>query len=105
MCSFYHRGDYICDTYFDKSEASWHQGIRGLASNAFYENVAGKFHDAGDAISNNTDESTWNLGGLPKQGFITTDIYTSFVLLVGIFFPSCTGKCDLKILTFPCQII
>ena len=77
-----------------------HQGIRGLSSNAFYENVVAKFHDAGDAISNNTEESTWNLGGLPKQGFITTDIYTSFVLLVGIFFPSCTGKCDLKILTF-----
>jgi len=89
--SEHEKGDYICDTYFDKSEASWHQGIRGLASNAFYENVAGKFHDAGDAISNNTDESTWNLGGLPKRSYITTDIYTSFVLLIGIFFPSCTG--------------
>ena len=65
--------------------------------------MVAKFHDAGDAISNNTEESTWNLGGLPKRSYITTDIYTSFVLLVGIFFPSCTGKCDLKILTFSCQ--
>lgn len=26
------------------------------------------------------------------MGYITTDVYTSFVLLIGIFFPSCTGK-------------
>jgi len=68
-----------------------HQGIRGLASNAFHENVPTKFKDKGDAISNSTTESEWNLGGLPSEGFITADIYTSFVLLVGIFFPSCTG--------------
>ena len=37
-------------------------------------------------------ESEYNLGGLPKFGFITTDMWTSFTLLVGIFFPSCTGK-------------
>ena len=69
-----------------------HQGIRGLSSQAFYENVVGKYHDQGDAISNNSEvESEWNLGGQAKHGYITTDIYTSFVLLVGIFFPSCTG--------------
>ena len=67
------------------------QGIRGLASNAFQENIPGKFHDKGDALSNSTIESEYNLGGLPSYGYITTDIYTTFVLLVGIFFPSCTG--------------
>ena len=81
----------MCDQYFEENNASWHQGIRGLASTAFQENIAGKFRDKGDAISNDTTESEWNLGGLPKAGYITTDIYTSFVLLVGIFFPSCTG--------------
>ena len=87
-----YRTDFVCNQYFEENNASWHQGIRGLASNAFHENVAGKFRDKGDAISNSTKESEWNLGGLPKEGFITADIYTSFVLLVGIFFPSCTGN-------------
>ncbi len=68
------------------------QGIRGLSSNAFYENIAGKFKDQGDAISNSTTESEWNLGGSPKLFYVTADVYTSFVMLVGIFFPSCTGK-------------
>ena len=68
------------------------QGIRGLSSNAFYENIAGKFKDQGDAISNSTTEYEWNLGGSPKLFYITADVYTSFVMLVGIFFPSCTGK-------------
>ena len=72
------------------------QGIRGLSSNAFNENIYGNFHEKGDAISNDTTESEWNLGGAPKMFFITTDIYTSFTLLVGIFFPSCTGKFSQK---------
>ena len=71
-----------------------HQGIRGLSSSAFSENIAGKFREKGDAVSNSSIESEYNLGGQPKYGFITTDIYTSFVLLVGIFFPSCTGTVD-----------
>jgi hypothetical protein len=50
-----------------------------------------RYHDSGDAISNSTVESDYNLGGAPKKSYITTDIYTSFVLLIGIFFPSCTG--------------
>ena len=63
-----------------------------MSSNAFYENIAGKFKDQGDAISNSTTEAEWNLGGSPKLFYITADVYTSFVMLVGIFFPSCTGK-------------
>ena len=85
------RTDFVCNAYFEENNVSMHQGIRGLASNAFHENVPTKFKDKGDAISNSTTESEWNLGGLPSEGFITADIYTSFVLLVGIFFPSCTG--------------
>ena len=68
------------------------QGIRGLASSSFFDNVPAKYHDNGDAISNSTTETDYNLGGTPKMGYITTDIYTSFVLLIGIFFPSCTGR-------------
>jgi hypothetical protein len=62
------------------------------AIGSFFDNVPSKYHDSGDAISNSTVETDYNLGGTPKMGYITTDIYTSFVLLIGIFFPSCTGK-------------
>lgn len=59
----------------------------------FHDNVFNKYHDAGDAVSSDEEtESEYNLGGKPKYGYITTDIYTSFTILVGIFFPSCTGK-------------
>ena len=67
------------------------QGIKGLTSGVFYDNIAASFGDSGEAISNSTKESEYNLGGQSSFGYITTDIYTSFVLLVGIFFPSCTG--------------
>ncbi len=61
---------------------------------SFFDNIPSKYHDGGDSISNSTIESDYNLGGTPKMGYITTDIYTSFVLLIGIFFPSCTGNLD-----------
>ena len=84
--------DFICDEYFEKNEVKMSQGIRGMTSNAFHENVFNKYKDSGDAISNSTEEKEYNLGGNPKYGYIIADIYTSFVLLVGIFFPSCTGR-------------
>ena len=83
--------EFVCDPYFTANEASMVQGIKGLSSGVFYENIAASFGDSGEAISNSTKESEYNLGGQSSYGYITTDIYTSFVLLVGIFFPSCTG--------------
>lgn len=84
--------NYVCDEYFEKNTPRKIQGIQGLARGIFKDNVASKFHDAGDAISlDEENEPEYNLGGLPKMGYVTTDIYTSFTLLVGIFFPSCTG--------------
>ena len=85
--------DYTCDDYFNVNEAGMSQGIRGLHSGVFFENIPSKYHDSGDAISDkDSTESEYNLGGKPKMGYITTDIYTTFTILVGIFFPSCTGK-------------
>lgn len=96
---FVFSADFICDPYYEANEASMHQGIRGLGSNAFFTNVEAKYGDSNEAISNSTAESEFNLGGRLKQGFITTDVYTSLVILVGIFFPSCTGTCTLTFLT------
>ena len=98
LTKHFEREDFICDEYFDNHEAKMAQGIRGLTSNAFHENVFNKYKDVGDAIANSTEEKEYNLGGNPKYGYILADIYTSFVLLVGIFFPSCTGKFHILIL-------
>ncbi len=85
--------DYECDEYFLAHEAHSVQGIKGLSSGIFLANIKNKYHEGGDAISlNETSEPEYNLGGQPKMGYITTDIYTTFTILVGIFFPSCTGK-------------
>lgn len=85
--------DYICDEYFTKNDAKIVQGIQGLKSSAFAYNIPTKFHDAGDALSSDGEnEPEYNLGGLPKMGYVTTDVYTTFTILVGIFFPSCTGE-------------
>lgn len=92
--------DYVCDEYFSKNEPRSVRGVKGLASGIFQENVVNKFHDAGDAISSDEEnEPEYNLGGLPKFGYVTTDIFTSFTLLVGIFFPSCTGTLILSSLS------
>ena len=92
MSQTYYSEDFVCDLYFEEHTPEMRQGIRGLASSSFFDNVPSKYHDSGDAISNSTIETDYNLGGTPKMGYITTDIYTSFVLLIGIFFPSCTGQ-------------
>eukprot|EP00095_Tigriopus_kingsejongensis_P012275 maker-scaffold577_size191314-snap-gene-0.33 protein:Tk12275 transcript:maker-scaffold577_size191314-snap-gene-0.33-mRNA-1 annotation:"solute carrier family 12 member 4 isoform x2" len=86
------KDDYICDEYFERNEPTVVQGIKGLRSGVFFNNVANKYHDGGDAISHDAEnEPEYNLGGLPKMGYVTTDVFTTFTILVGIFFPSCTG--------------
>ena len=35
----------MCDPYFEEHEPAMRQGIRGLNSSAFYENVFQKYHD------------------------------------------------------------
>lgn len=94
------RDDFVCDTYFEENHVGMTQGIKGLMSNAFYENLFNKYRDNGDAMSNSSLETEYSMGGGQKYGYILVDIYTSFTILVGIFFPSCTGEriCDS---TFP----
>ena len=88
----YTEEDYTCDEYYGKNNVSMVRGIKGMSSGIFNENVAAKWHDGGDAISKDeVNEPEWNLGGNAKLGYITTDVYTTFTILVGIFFPSCTG--------------
>ncbi|QQP58280.1 Uncharacterized protein FKW44_003544, partial [Caligus rogercresseyi] len=76
-------GDYTCDEYFNKNDAFMKRGIRGLWNGTFYDNVVSNYKDVGDAISSSNDEFEYNLGGAPRKGYITSDIYTSFVILAG----------------------
>ena len=58
----------------------------------------------GDAISNDKNETEWNLGGRDKRNLVIVDVYTTWTILVGIFFPSVTGEDDdLVLLNHPHQ--
>ena len=83
--------DYECDEYFSKNEVNLTRGIRGISSGVFSRNLWNQYHDAGDVVSSSTDEEEYNLGGKPPRAYVVVDIWTSFTLIIGIFFPSVTG--------------
>lgn len=82
---------YKCDDYFEKHEARLVQAIPGLSSGVFWDNIPTRFREKGDIIdlSDNPEDSSPR--GEPTFNQLLVDISTSFTLLVGIFFPSCTG--------------
>ena len=43
-------------------------------------------------ISYSKNETEWNLGGRDKRNLVIIDVYTTWTILVGIFFPSVTGE-------------
>ena len=43
-------------------------------------------------ISFSKNETEWNLGGRDKRNLVIVDVYTTWTILVGIFFPSVTGE-------------
>jgi len=81
---------YKCDEYFENHEAKLVQAIPGLSSGVFWENIPARFREKGEVIdlSINSDDSN---KGEKTYNQLLVDISTSFTLLVGIFFPSCTG--------------
>ncbi|KAG8200488.1 hypothetical protein JTE90_000568 [Oedothorax gibbosus] len=82
---------YQCDEYFESNEAKLVQAIPGLSSGVFWDNIPIRFRDKGDVVdlSDNAEDS--NPKGERTYNQLLVDISTSFTLLVGIFFPSCTG--------------
>ena len=55
------------------------------------------YHEGGDVVSDSTDEPEYNLGGKSSYNYIIVDIYTSFTIIIGIFFPSVTGMMILNL--------
>ncbi|KAK7498877.1 hypothetical protein BaRGS_00009969 [Batillaria attramentaria] len=76
--------EYHCDEYFTNNEARLLKGIPGLGSGIFGENAMNRYTEAGHVIG--TDAP-----GDSGRGEIITDITTSFMVLLAIYFPSCTG--------------
>ena len=83
--------DYECDEYFTMNEVNFTRGIQGISSGVFSRNLWNQYHDAGDVVSSSTKEEEYNLGGKSPRSYVIVDIWTSFTLIIGIFFPSVTG--------------
>ena len=83
--------DYVCDEYFMNNEVNETRGILGISSGVFSRNLWNSYHDAGDVVARSTEEEEYNLGGKPIRSYVIVDIWTSFTLIIGIFFPSVTG--------------
>ena len=83
--------DYICDEYFLNNIVNETRGILGISSGVFSKNMWNSYHDAGDVVARSTEEEEYNLGGKPIRNYVIVDIWTSFTLIIGIFFPSVTG--------------
>ncbi|XP_042898766.1 solute carrier family 12 member 4 isoform X2 [Parasteatoda tepidariorum] len=83
--------EYDCDDFFKKNNVEERLAIPGLKSGVFWENIGVYFRSKGDVIDLSTNEDDSNPRGDKTYNQILVDISTSFYLLVGIFFPSCTG--------------
>jgi len=83
--------DYECDEYFAENIVHFRRGIKGIMSGTFKEAMWNTYHDEGDVISDSLNETEYNLGGKKPHNYIMVDLWTSFTLIIGIFFPSVTG--------------
>lgn len=84
--------DYECDEYFENNIVKERRGIKGIMSGTFKEAMWNTYHDEGDVISDSLNETEYNLGGKKPHNYIIVDLWTSFTLIIGIFFPSVTGE-------------
>ncbi|XP_043483393.1 solute carrier family 12 member 7 isoform X3 [Leptopilina heterotoma] len=80
-----------CDTYFNENDVTIVNGIKGLASGVFLENIWGSFQDEGQFIARYNQPK--DIDKLTPQSYnqIQVDLTTTFTILIGIFFPSVTG--------------
>ncbi|CAG0880541.1 unnamed protein product [Darwinula stevensoni] len=84
---------YECDPYFHENEVESVPGIPGLSSGVFLRNIQSSYLYTG-AYMSRYDEKDDAIGvGVIDEfsPFVQADITTSFIVLIGIFFPSVTG--------------
>ena len=87
--------DYECDEYFHDNNVTFSRGIRGISSGVLMENIKNTYMNPGLVISNSKNETEYNLGGKDPRNYVLVDKFTSFTILIGIFFPSVTGNMKL----------
>ncbi|KAK3086861.1 hypothetical protein FSP39_024489, partial [Pinctada imbricata] len=73
-----------CEPYFDSHTTRVLPGIPGLASGVFYENLNNRYTRQNKIIG-------YDIDGDRSQGEIIADVTSSFMVLLAIYFPSCTG--------------
>lgn len=80
-----------CDPYYNQSKLEIKNGIRGLASGVFLENIWDSFLEEGQYLAyENKPEDVDKMTATPYNQ-IQADLTTAFTILIGIFFPSVTG--------------
>ncbi|KAL1114973.1 hypothetical protein AAG570_007796 [Ranatra chinensis] len=81
----------VCDSYFEQNNVSIRNGIKGLASGVFLDNLGDFFLEEGQFIARTKDPEEIQKLDRPVYNQVFADITTTFTILIGIFFPSVTG--------------
>ncbi|CAG0882391.1 unnamed protein product [Cyprideis torosa] len=82
----------ICDDYFNEHNFTTILSIPGMASGVMGTNVEQSYVDKGSFLTTSDDPvDNQNLLSETAGFFVQADTTTSFITLVGIFFPSVTG--------------
>ncbi|XP_071634657.1 solute carrier family 12 member 4 isoform X4 [Temnothorax longispinosus] len=80
-----------CDQYYLKNNLTIVNGIRGLASGVFLENIWNSYQEEGQLITYGHDPKDMDVLSGSSFNQVQVDLTTTFTILVGIFFPSVTG--------------
>ncbi|XP_035172128.1 solute carrier family 12 member 7-like [Oxyura jamaicensis] len=83
-----------CDDYFSLNNVTEIQGIPGIMSGVLIDNLWSAYSEKGSIVEKKDQPSVSGsedikIGGRP---YVFTDIMTYFTVLVGIYFPSVTGR-------------
>ncbi|KYQ55006.1 Solute carrier family 12 member 6 [Trachymyrmex zeteki] len=80
-----------CDSYYLENNITIANGIRGLASGVFLENIWDSFQEQGQLIAHGYNPKDIDVLSGSSYNQIQVDLTTTFTILIGIFFPSVTG--------------
>ncbi|XP_059051212.1 solute carrier family 12 member 4 isoform X2 [Achroia grisella] len=80
-----------CDPYYAAHNVSIVQGIKGLSSGVFFDNLQDSFLQLGQYIAYGKEPDDIEQMERPTYNQVYADLTTTFTILIGIFFPSVTG--------------
>ncbi|XP_025993316.1 solute carrier family 12 member 4 isoform X2 [Solenopsis invicta] len=80
-----------CDPYYLENNLTIINGIRGLASGVFLENIWDSYQEESQLIAYGHDPKDIDVLSGSSYNQVQVDLTTTFTILIGIFFPSVTG--------------